>query len=112
MAASDVWALCAAGSCISVYQNYKRIFYYYDTTYTSGIPGFAQYDGTNITHSQISSWRGYSAVQQDGIWQKQGVTIAPLSGELPIGVQPSATVLYEGNAQILSGTVFKMWFSG
>ena len=39
-------------------------------------------------------------------WQKLGVAIAQLSSDSP--GQP--TVIYEGNAVILSGIVFKMWF--
>src|ERR1035437_1039643 len=40
-----------------------------------------------------------------GVWTKQGTAIAQ-SSDSPRW--PS--VIYEGNAQILSGTVFKMWF--
>lgn len=41
-----------------------------------------------------------------GVWEKQGVVIAPVSSDTP--GQPN--VLYEAGAIILSGTVFKMWF--
>ena len=41
-----------------------------------------------------------------GIWAPQGVVIPSVSGDSP--QQPA--VIYEGNAQILSGTVFKCWF--
>ncbi len=51
-----------------------------------------------------------------GVWVKQGVIIPPTTSDLNGGVFFSGTsngvVLYEGNAQILSGTVFKMWFMG
>lgn len=40
-----------------------------------------------------------------GVWNKQGVVIGPQFASGP-------TVFYEGNAKILSGTVFKMWYTG
>lgn len=114
IAAGDVWMLQAAGSVISLYQNSKRILFVADTTYTSGYPGFGNYSSVNVTHSQTASWRGYNAVQQDGIWQKQGIVLAARSSDLAssgFGVfQPC--VFWDTNAQILSGTVLKMWFSG
>jgi hypothetical protein len=39
-----------------------------------------------------------------GVWNKQGIVLTNFSFE------PS--VIYEGNAQILSGNVFKMWYMG
>ena len=114
-ASGDVWAFSIAGSALSVYQNYKRVFYFYDATWTSGSPGFGQYTASaTLSHTQIASWRGYSAVQQDGIWQKQGIVIPALAGDLPSsgtqGTFITTKILYEGNAQILSGTVYKIWF--
>ena len=41
-----------------------------------------------------------------GVWQYKELVITPVSSDTP----GQANVLYEGNAQILSGTVFKMWF--
>jgi len=41
-----------------------------------------------------------------GVWQPQGIVVAPLSADDP--GQPN--VLHEAGAVILSGTVFKMWF--
>src|SRR6266481_2032564 len=79
-ATGDVIALCAAGACISLYQNGKRILYFYDATYAAGSPGFLQFSSVNITHTQVSSWRGYNVIQQDGIWQKQGIVIPALAG--------------------------------
>jgi hypothetical protein len=117
ISAGDVWALQAAGSCISVWQNQKRIVYVADTAYPSGgSPGFGVYSTVNITHSQVSSWRGYSAIQQDGIWQKQGIIIPASTSDLTVspatGAWINSAILHEGNAQLLSGTVYKMWFSG
>ena len=114
IAAGDVWALHAAGACLSVYQNGKRILFNFDTTYTSGSPGFFQFSSTNITHTQVASWRGYSAVQQDGIWQKQGIVIPAIASDTlasGIGAWINSNILYEGNAQVLSGNVYKMWFN-
>lgn len=109
----DVWAFQAAGAAFSIYQNYKRIFYYYDATYTTGYSGYQLYSTTNVTHTQVSGFRLYNAVQQDGIWTKQGIVLANLStdmnGTLPGEGIGEPSVLYEGNAQILSGNVFKMW---
>jgi len=111
----DVWTIQAAGSFIVVYQNGNMVMRYADATYTSGSPGFSQSSTASVSASQVGSWRGYSAVQQDGIWQKQGTVagLAPLAGDIATGAGglANATMLYEGNAQILSGTVYKMWFS-
>src|ERR1035437_1769527 len=113
-AAGDIWAFSASGSCLSVYQNFKLIGQFYDATYTSGRVGYAQYTGIDLTHTKVLSWRGYSAVQQDGIWTKKQITIPALAGDLPIGVFIPTQVLYEGNAQLIapdgSGNVYKVWF--
>jgi len=115
--AGDVWCLQAAGACISLYQNWNRVAYWYDATYTSGSPGFQQYVTTTTSNTKVLSWRGYSAVQQDGIWQKQGIVIAANATDLtPFGSEvfgafQNTAILYEGNAQLLSGTVYKTWFT-
>ena len=113
LSVNDVWTFQAAGAALTVYQNFKRLFYFYDTTYTSGSPGFDQNSVTATSNSKVSSWRGYSAVQQDGVWQKQGVVIAPVLTDLDqatagVGIQ-AWSVFQDTNAQILSGTVFKTW---
>jgi hypothetical protein len=115
-AAGDVWALCCGGAAITVYQNGKRVARAGDATVPSGSPGFLEVAYTNINHIQISSWRGYSAVQQDGIWQKQGIVLPAIAGDLSssgVGVFPPSAVLYEGGSQcgLGAGNVFKMWFS-
>ena len=115
IASGDVWAFQAAGAILSVYQNWKRVAWFFDATYTSGTPGFRQSAAT-VTNSQVASWRGYSAVQQDGIWQKQGTVIPALVGDLAAtgsaGTYQLSNLIFEGNAQILSGTVLKGFFSG
>lgn len=108
IAAGDIWILQAAGACLSLYQNFKRIVWWYDATYTSGSPGFLQF-GATIAASQLASWRGYGAIQQDGIWQKRGIVVPALAAELPLGVS-EPTIIYEGNPQVLAGSkVYKMW---
>ena len=112
--ANDVWTASIAGSCISVYQNGNRVFFNFDTTWTSGSPGFGVFSSVNTTHVKVSAWRGYSVVQQDGVWQKQGVVIAPTASETltgGIGSWINSKILFEGNAQLLSGNVYKMLFS-
>jgi hypothetical protein len=116
-APADVWALSMAGSSITIYQNNARVFVFYDSTYSSGSPGYRQ-NSNNVSesHSQVLSWRGYSAIQQDGIWQKQGVVIPAIATDLSgspagQGVQTSTSILHEGNAQLLSGTVYKAWLT-
>lgn len=111
IAAGDVWTFQACGGLLTLYQNGNRILYVADTTYTSGSPGFYQASSVNITHTQVGSWRGYNAIQQDGIWQKKGIVFNGVSGSFPIGPVDNSVVLHEGNAQILSGTVYKTWFS-
>src|SRR5216683_4173644 len=111
--ANDVWAFQAAGSCLTVYQNGSRMGYTYDATYTSGFPGYDQNTTVALTESQVSAWRGYSAIQQDGIWQKQGIVVAPSATDLAVtpvgqGLQV-ASIFLDGNAQLLSGNVYKMW---
>ena len=109
-ASGDVWTLQIAGSVISVYQNGNRVMYFADATYTTGSPSFTvNAVTTNLNHAQVSSWRGYNCVQQDGIWQKQGIVIPITSADT--NVYQVTRILYEGNAQILSGTVYKTWFT-
>jgi hypothetical protein len=109
----DVLSFCASGSCLSVYHNSSRVCYYYDTNLTAGAPGFDEISSVAASHMQISSWRGYSTVQQDGIWTKQGIVIPANTADLTSGwgcANPSQ-IIYEGNAQLLSGNVYKMWFA-
>ena len=112
IAAGDTWTLQAAGAVISLYQNGKFLGFGYDATYTTGYPGFQQSTTVNVTHNKVFSWRGYSTVQVDGVWTKQGVVIPALAADVAAsyGVA-SPYILYEGNAQILSGTVYKAWLS-
>lgn len=53
---------------------------------------------------------------QTPIWHKQGVVLPPnttqLHGGAPVSGTLEPTIIYEGNAQILSGNVFKAWFTG
>src|SRR5579859_1786783 len=115
IAAGDVWSICADGASISVYQNGKQVIFAYDPTYTSGYPGYAQYSSVNVAHTQVASWRGYNCIQQNGVWQKQGVIIPAIAADLATsgpGTSNNSQILFEGNAQILSGTVYKMLFSG
>ena len=111
VASGDVITFEAAGAVLSLYQNYKRVVYVMDTTYTTGYPGYYQGTSVAISHNQVSSWRCYSGVQQDGVWTKQGIILPITSSDpTPTSGLNTETVIYEGNAQILSGTVFKMWF--
>jgi len=114
IAANDVWVLQAAGSCISLYQNGNRVGYVGDVTYTLGSPGYSQQATTTLNTNEVFSWRGYSAIQQDGIWQKQGVALAPIAADLASsgdGIY-EANCLYDSNPQILAGpNVYKLWFS-
>lgn len=117
IASGNVWALTAVGACITLYQNYKRIAYFYDGAIASGAPGFAESSTVGITHVTVSSWRGYNPIQQDGIWQKQGITIPATTADLTpngsavFGVYQNTAILHEGNAQLLSGVVYKTWFT-
>jgi hypothetical protein len=112
VASGDVFSFSAIGSSIQLYQNGHRLAYIGNADITSGSPGFQQVSVNTVANNQVSAWRGYSAVQQDGIWNKQGVVLAPLAGDLTglaIGIQCHSPVLFETGAQILSGAVFKMW---
>ena len=116
IANGDIWSFQAIGSTLVLFRNGVPIAFAIDATYPSGAPGFDLFTTVNITHSQISSWRGYSAVQADGIWTKQGAVLPALSGDINpahgnSGTYNASRVLFEGNAQILSGTVYKMWFT-
>ena len=117
VAANDVLAFQAAGSCLSYYQNGVRIAFFNDPTYTSGgYPGYAQIAATNINHCQVYSWRGYSLVQQDGVWTKQGIAMSPIAVDLASNAQGlfGGSFLYDTNPQILTqyAKVYKCWFSG
>jgi hypothetical protein len=115
VAAGDVFSFQAAGSLLSLYHNNTYVYSWYDATYSGGSPGFLQFSSVALTHCQVASWRGYSAVQQDGIWQRQGILIAPIASELGGSSQghQNPYIIVEGNPVVLAGTapVFKMWFS-
>jgi hypothetical protein len=114
IAAGDVFTFQAAGCCLTIYQNGKFIFYGNDATYPTGAPGFGQYSTVNITHTQIAAWRGYNAIQQDGIWTKQGIVLPAIASELTAADQRGTQNLWifqDSNPQILGGSlVYKMWF--
>ncbi len=114
-AAHDVWSMQAAGSMLILYRNQIKILAVFDATYTTGSVGYAQYSAVSITHNKVYSWSGYNNAQQEGIWQKQGITIPAIAADLAstgVGTWQPSQILYEGNAQILSGTVYKVWFTG
>ena len=119
-ASGDVWSFQALGAGLFVYQNEVLILYFHDTTYSTGSPGFQVYSAADVTHVRVGSWRGYSAIQQDGIWQKQGCAIPPISTDFPgtghsNGTSVSSRILYEANPQLISpdasGKVYKVLFS-
>ena len=111
---ADIWTFQIAGSVLSLYQNGKQIDYIADAAYGSGNPGYELYSNVNVSHAQVSAWRGYNTIQQDGIWTKHGVVISPIANDLAgggIGTFDNANMLYEGNCQILSSPCFKIWFA-
>jgi hypothetical protein len=112
-AAGDLWQLAAVGSVLTLYQNGKRILYWADDTYTGGSPGYIQYSTVNVAHNKCLSWRGYNVIQQDGIWSKRGVIIPLAAADIAsngFGRWNVSNIIFEGNAQLLSGMVYKMWF--
>jgi hypothetical protein len=120
-ASGDIWCLQAAGSLISLWQNSSMVYYWWDATYTAGVPGFSQKSTVATTHCQVGSWRGYSGQSQDGIWQHGDDTglatlFAPIASELGHGITGVQGVqnpyfLYEGNPHILAGPeVYKIYF--
>ena len=114
----DVWTLQAAGCCITLYQNGSPVCFIADATFpTGGSPGFAVnvLAGGTLASAQVASWRGYNCVQQDGIWQKQGVVLAPNSTDLASSGQGffGGTFILDSNPQLIGGTTcYKTWFSG
>lgn len=117
IAAGDVWSFAVFGAGLFFYQNGNLIAFWPDATITSGTPGFYQSSSVNISHVGVASFRGYSAISQDGIWQKQGVVLVPVAADINTGVTTgnsgtanASRVLFEGNAQLISGAVFKIWF--
>ena len=114
--ANDVWVFQAAGACLSLYQNFKLIGYFYDATYVSGSVGYSQQATTSLSTNEVFSWRGYSGIQQDGIWQKQGIVIPANatdltpSGGFVFGAFQNTAILFE-TGQILSGTVYRTLFT-
>jgi len=118
-AIGDVWTFQIAGSCLSLYQNFKLILYTYDPNYISGTPGFSVFDSTSTNNSNVASWAASGVIQQDGIWSKQGIIIPANSNDLSStaarGTQ-NPCILYDSNPQLItgdaSGNVYKMWFAG
>lgn len=113
-AAGDVWSFVAAGAALILYQNGVQICRYGDATYTSGAFGFQQSSAVNVAHCQVQKWRGYTAVQQDGIWTKQGIAFPAINSDLQLGLQNCA-ILQDTNAQLLAvpagQQIYKMWFT-
>lgn len=114
-AANDVWAFQIAGSQLTLYQNDLLVYAFADATYTSGSPGFSQSSSVAIAHTQVAAWRGYSTVQQDGIWQRNGqILLSPIAGELGGNIQgiQGCWWLFETGPVVLTGSnpVYKMWF--
>jgi hypothetical protein len=107
ISAGDVWSFQAAGAVLSLYQNGNRVAYRADATYTSGSAGFILFSSVNVTHAQVASWRGYSGVQQDGIWQKQGVVLPLIASD----IASSGFGLFQPSVINDNGT-YKMWVSG
>lgn len=115
VATGDVWSFQSAGACHSLYQNGNRVLFCSDATYASGGAPGVLLQAVSPSHLQVSAWRGYNSVQQDGIWQKQGVVFAPLSADLSsngYGVYEGCC-LYDTNPQLLTqyAKVYKLWFS-
>jgi hypothetical protein len=110
IAAGDIWTFSATGANIVLYQNYKEVHRGKDATYTSGSPGFGCNSSAAVANVKVGAWRGYNTIQQDGVWNKQGVIFPAVSGDLPLGDQ-NCCIIPDTNAQILSGTVYKMWFT-
>lgn len=110
IASNDIWSLNVNGSVLSIYQNFVRVGYIIDYTYSGGAPGFRQSSSVNVTHSQLGSWRGYSAVQQDGVWKKQGIVISAIAVDGGTGIQ-DFQIFDTGAGHILSGTVFRALFT-
>jgi len=110
IAANDVWVFQAVGAELVLYQNFTRIDYFHDTTYTSGTPGYSQEATNALTTNKVYSWRGYNAIQQDGIWAKQGIAVPGISGSFPIGPADPSKVFF-GASVLSSGNVYYMWFS-
>ena len=80
----DVFSLQVAGSVLTVYQNGKPVGHVADATITSGFPGVLFYSGTSISNGQISAWRGYYAVQTDGLTWTSSRFLSQLSTQLNI----------------------------
>lgn len=117
LSAGDTWTFAVSGYMLMVMKNGIPVLWSADasTLYSSGNPGVICFSPSGVGTLTLSAWRGYSAVQQDGIWTKQGCVMPPTSSDLghtaANGTQ-NPSIIFEGNAQILSGNVYKMWFSG
>jgi hypothetical protein len=97
LAAGNYWISCQlAGESFSPWTSAKQ------TIVSSNITG------VNFTASP--------ATALTNAWVKQGPTLLPTTSQLNGGSAVSGVletcVIYEGNAQILSGNVFKAWFTG
>ena len=112
-AAGDVWTLQAAGAMLSVYLNNQLQKVIFDTTFSAGSPGIGFYCTAAVTAAQLSAWRGYSCVQQDGIWQKQGIVMPAIAGDLSgtsEGTQNPSIIGPETGKLLTGQSVWKMYF--
>lgn len=75
-----------------------RLTYTDSSPFTTGAPGLA----ASTTAALMGTWEG-----GDLIWTRRG-TVIPIGSS---GGTQEPSVIYEGNAKILSGNVFKMWYT-
>jgi predicted GH43/DUF377 family glycosyl hydrolase len=93
------------GTTINMYLNGVLALTATDSSIASGSAGVWAFN-IAASHIALTNWRG-----GDIVWTRQGTVMnfnAP--GTSGTGTQ-EPTVIYEGNAQILSGNVFKMWYT-
>ena len=113
----DTFRLTAIGTTLIVTHNDTTVMFISDATVASGSAGVYMYNQLSTSTSSIASWRGgIPSGNTNGIYTKKGVVIPANSTDISAGSgipgASNASILYEGNAQILSGNVFKAWFQG
>ena len=104
-AGAYLFAGLSAGKYYITCQLFNKVFTPYFSTQTlSG----SDITGVNFTAS--------AAPIPQANWYKQGIVLPPnttqINGGTPLSGALEPTVIFEGNAKILSGNVFKMWFTG
>jgi len=119
--ANSIIRFTASGVNLLVFQDFVLKKAIFDNTVASGSAGLHFFTSGSLATGVLKSFSvGFPSGNTNGVWTKQGIAMVPTTADINGGSIFSGisnpTMLYEGNAQLISpnadGNVFKMWFMG